>query len=513
MRSVYVLIFLFVHVTSKNFDTDNELEPDDEDTVDNIVLCDNCITKCCPNGQHIHGFNKKCVRPKLFKHLNFSEVPLYNDDKTRSGRNLTDILTLVPERILNPKFFKKAFDYSVMHHNYYLTEEGILYQEVPNHFMRWYRHNTSRYCVEYQLPIKAIGMVRPEVRFWTIIDGTASEGSDSYITIGLLISCFFLILVLVVYSILPELRNLSGMVLMAYVSSLFGAFFILALIQVKRHSNPVCSGLTYTTYFMFLASFCWMNIMSCDIWWTFRGYAKARPIHRRGECFKFVMYCIYAWGLPAALTIMLVALNETDMRSKPWFVQPNIGQYGCFFGESEKLLYLYVPMLFLIMCNWIFFLMTAFNIWRLHRATAVLDSAAAGTPAAHRSQKYRFLVYLKLSIIMGINWVLEVVSSFQPDFKGWYLTDIYNTLIGLSIFLIFVCKKKIWRKLIKRLQTLGEYRRPRQYSSSSRRSRTSNTTESDISQDVPVCINPKGPVIQYTDKVTGMPDIVNQSFK
>lgn len=53
------------------------------------------------------------------------------------------------------------------------------------------------------------------------------------------------------------------------------------------------------------------------------------------------------------------------------------------------MLYLYIPMLILIICNWMFYLMTAFNVWRLSRGTAVLDSAAAGTPAAHRTQRNR----------------------------------------------------------------------------------------------------------------------------
>ena len=59
------------------------------------------------------------------------------------------------------------------------------------------------------------------------------------------------------------------------------------------------------------------------------------------------------------------------------------------FTGGQKLVYLYIPMLILILCNWFFFLMTAFNIWRLSRATAVVNSDAAGNPAAHRSQKSR----------------------------------------------------------------------------------------------------------------------------
>lgn len=59
-------------------------------------------------------------------------------------------------------------------------------------------------------------------------------------------------------------------------------------------------------------------------------------------------------------------------------------------------------------------------------------------------------MYLKLSIVMGLNWVLEIISFVWPGFKMWYITDTYNILIGLAIFLIFVCKRKIFRMLFKR---------------------------------------------------------------
>lgn len=62
----------------------------------------------------------------------------------------------------------------------------------------------------------------------------------------------------------------------------------------------------------------------------FRGYAKARPIHRRGENFKFAMYCLYAWGVPFLMAIFLVVINETDLSNMPWFIKPQIPQQGCF---------------------------------------------------------------------------------------------------------------------------------------------------------------------------------------
>ncbi|KAI8437026.1 hypothetical protein MSG28_010416 [Choristoneura fumiferana] len=244
-------------------------------------------------------------------------------------------------------------------------------------------------CIDYVLP-KSGMYENHTVKYFVILETPEMYETDiGFVASALLISCVFLVIVLIVYALLPELRNLCGLILMSYVA-------------------------TITIYYFFLASFCWMNVMSFDIWWTFRG-----------EGFKYGVYCVYSWGLPAAMTLFMVEIDSVDLRHIPWFIQPKMINSGCFIEGGGKFVYLYVPMLTVIVINWMFFLMTAFNIWRLSRGTA-------------------------LSVIMGVSWVLEVVSFLAPQFSVWYLTDAYNLLIGVSIFLIFICKKKIYNKLRKR---------------------------------------------------------------
>jgi hypothetical protein len=49
---------------------------------------------------------------------------------------------------------------------------------------------------------------------------------------------------------------------------------------------------------------------------------------------------------------------------------------------------------------------------------------------------------------MGVNWLAEVISfAFGEKFEAyiWYITDLGNALQGVLIFLIFVCKKRVFR--------------------------------------------------------------------
>lgn len=71
---------------------------------------------------------------------------------------------------------------------------------------------------------------------------------------------------------------------------------------------------------------------------------------------------------------------------------------------------------------------------------------------------HRFNLYLKLFIVMGINWSMEIISWACEDRLPkyvWYITDLANTLQGVIIFIIFVWKDKIKRLLMKRFGCQG----------------------------------------------------------
>ncbi|XP_045772430.1 G-protein coupled receptor Mth2-like [Maniola jurtina] len=492
---IFLVFFIIVLVSRTICAFSMILGPGDNKTAK--CLERKCIPKCCEIGKYLNLSLNECY--DYGQDYDFQNVPVYDAFTSNTlvlnqlkNATMGDIFYLVPGKMYevipaNNLTFVENFPFRSELYGLisYLTETGEMYMEFPNAYSRWTR--VEDFCVDYVVTDETTGDV--EVYNLLVMASTEEVGVQSYYYYYLITSCVFLILVLLVYMILPELRNLGGMILMAYTSSLLMGFILLAVMQ----SGDIvkCIELTASIYFFLLATFCWMSVMSVDIWWTFRGYAKARPIHRRGESFKFCMYCLYGWGLPGVMTIGLVVVNEADLSHMPWIIKPLIPKGGCFLQEGQKLVYLYIPLLFLILSNWLFFLMTAYNIRRLMRGTAVLNTAAAGNPAAHQQQRNRLMVYLKLSVIMGINWLLEVVSFFTPKLRVWEVSDTYNLLIGFAIFLIFVCKKKIYKKLVARFYELrsswfGGKRPTRTLTKSST---SSSTLESNLSQDIPLQVS------------------------
>lgn len=61
-------------------------------------------------------------------------------------------------------------------------------------------------------------------------------------------------------------------------------------------------------------------------------------------------------------------------------------------------------------------------------------------------------MYLKLCIVMGVSWIMEVMSLIftSTPYYIWLFSDMINGLQGVIIFVIFVCKRKIIRLLMKR---------------------------------------------------------------
>ncbi|CAB3227384.1 unnamed protein product [Arctia plantaginis] len=401
--------------------------------------------------------------------------------------------TILDGKFVNDRSFQnKSMNRALVGYRPYVLETGDLKLEKPNIYQRIVDVPNEDFCIDYVITKK--GTLSKDAQVFVVVEAEGKSvievnENTTYLAVARWISCVFLLLVFVVYILLPELRNLGGLILMNYVASLFIAFLLLAVIQLDVYHTGTCIGLTCAIYYFFLATFCWMSVMSYDIWWTFRGYAKARPIHRRGERFKLQMYCLCAYGLPLLLTIFLYVVIVTNMQHIPWFITPHLLDTGCFLEGEAKMLYLYTPMLILIICNWLFYLMTAFNVWRLSRGTAVLDTAAAGSPAAHRCQMRRFMVYLKLSVVMGLSWLLEIISFIHPRYGMWYLSDTYNMLLGLVIFVIFVCKKKIYKKLYKRCR-MKPTRSFHQGSSNSYFSNSSDSGPETVT--LQVCGNPKG---------------------
>ncbi|XP_026739238.1 G-protein coupled receptor Mth2-like [Trichoplusia ni] len=151
-----------------------------------------------------------------------------------------------------------------------------------------------------------------------------------------------------------------------------------------------------------------------------------------------------------ALTVLLGAFEfSTIPHIHP--LMPNLRLQGCFLYGYSKLLYLYGPIIVLFIINIIFSTLTAVKISAIKKETKnVLQSNESSTHDQQKATR-RFSLYLKLFVataFLEFNWILEVIAVFAPDItRLLHISDIYNVLAPLVIFINFMCQKQTWRMM------------------------------------------------------------------
>lgn len=119
--------------------------------------------------------------------------------------------------------------------------------------------------------------------------------------------------------------------------------------------------------------------------------------------------------------------------------------------------YFYVPIGLLLLGNMILFIITAVKISRYQQELALRRLARnqhsdREDQRLFRRVKRTFLVCLVLFFLMGLNWMMELVSWWAGPLD-WSAFDLVNALQGVIIFGLFVLRKPardlVWHRIQK----------------------------------------------------------------
>ncbi|XP_054719373.1 G-protein coupled receptor Mth2-like [Uloborus diversus] len=254
--------------------------------------------------------------------------------------------------------------------------------------------------------------------------------------IGLGISMVCLLLHLVVFCLVSELRNLPGYNLASLcLSLLLGyVFFIIANSTKVRELKPFCTAAATITHFFLLSSFVWMSIMAFDVYKSLlhaTGSLRVTSAHFKLK--KFTFYSLLAWGI--ALCFAAAALITDNVEGVPDIYRPFF-EKSCWFEHRKALLVFFAGPVFAMICsNFTFFGLSAYTIFH-NRMKKDQDSQRSVL-------KKNYLMYFRLAVIMGVTWITGVLAPVVNSEWLWYLFAILNTLQGLFIFLAFTCSGKV----------------------------------------------------------------------
>ncbi|XP_071053392.1 G-protein coupled receptor Mth2-like isoform X2 [Onthophagus taurus] len=265
-----------------------------------------------------------------------------------------------------------------------------------------------------------------------------------------LISVLFMLLTILVYITLPQLRDLQGKCILHTLAGLATAFLSLAILQISPiANNSTCIFMAFLTYASFLLAFFWLNVVAFNVW---KNIVKPNMLNKNDD-FWHMIYCVYAYGMTLVFVITTLSAHHVEGDH----IRPRFGEGSCFFnGETATWAYFYGPITILLIINFILFMYSCAVLWGGKQQLSTQNI---------RGAKYRCLMTMKLFLIMGLLWIFEVISYATQDKheilnKLWAVTDYINTIQGILIFLLLVVfRKRALRGLASKYSCFGKFTR------------------------------------------------------
>ncbi|KAJ0176470.1 hypothetical protein K1T71_007649 [Dendrolimus kikuchii] len=145
----------------------------------------------------------------------------------------------------------------------------------------------------------------------------------------------------------------------------------------------------------------------------------------------------------------IAAVSVDFVPSIPRESKPIFEDFFTASSTASLLYYLHIPLLILIILNCVLFVMTVYNIWLVKRAIGNYNSSETRNT---QENQYKFKMYLRLFLVMGISWILDIIQQ-TIEVPSWFhiTVDTYHSLSGIFIFYIFIINKSIFRRLEKKL--------------------------------------------------------------
>ena len=336
-----------------------------------------CVSKCCPKDRMIVEDDSLCAPANKSSHLWSHHDKLYDSKRNIIPSHLMENITVE---------YSHHFINNVMKFPSIIPDcEKIIIIDNSNNDTLFILQNgsfyhkeygiTTDYCVDntlnslgdlVQIVITCIKDMEQE-RHSLMGDGSWDCMGDFKNLFSLLnsvcciTSCIFLIITFFVYIRIPELDNLHGKIVLSNVFSIFllTAYLLLVYNASNYIHGVLCAFIGYSGYFLTMSMFSWMTIMSFDLCWTFK---RAMVPSKDAALVKFLTYSVVAWGSSAVMT-MAIILADLVMDDQGT-TKPNVGKQKCFLQEQSQGLYLQLPIMFLMIVNGIFFIITTITLYR-----------------------------------------------------------------------------------------------------------------------------------------------------
>ncbi|KAH9514456.1 hypothetical protein Btru_025304 [Bulinus truncatus] len=216
------------------------------------------------------------------------------------------------------------------------------------------------------------------------------------VCLGCSVLCLTLTLATFLY--LPPLRTAAGKNNMCLCLALLLAQVSLMVGYHRLGSSYVCIAVGMLTHFTWLWMFSWTLICCYRMFRNFTFQSRPDRMSGHGQGSRFVKTTVLSLAVPLAIVMATVLTS--------WLTSGQIGygKYVCYLDSTTPVgISMAGPIMFITVCNTVFFLLTVVHIYRIRK---LLDIGRVT-----KDDQTLFFVYVRLSSLTGIFWILAVLSE------------------------------------------------------------------------------------------------------
>ncbi|BFZ01118.1 hypothetical protein BsWGS_04156 [Bradybaena similaris] len=251
--------------------------------------------------------------------------------------------------------------------------------------------------------------------------------------ICLLLSIVCLAFTLVTYFLFPVLRNMAGKNNMFLGGNLLLAQVSLLATSHVPETGFLCTFLAICTHFLWLSMFCWCFTCCFHMFCVFTAKTRSRPPKGNSEMTYMIKRIVACSAIPGLTVTGVITTNYAISGGQ--FM--GYGNTSCFLDSQTTLIItLVAPLCLIVLFNFIFFSITVIKIYNVRKLQ---------TSEFRKDDRNNLYVYIKLSSMTGIFWILSVISEATDNDPLRFIAIGLNGLQGVFIFLSYICNRRVLR--------------------------------------------------------------------
>ncbi|XP_044315342.1 probable G-protein coupled receptor Mth-like 7 [Drosophila rhopaloa] len=274
------------------------------------------------------------------------------------------------------------------------------------------------------------------------------EDLDKYNLI-LGISLIGFVLTIAVYLYVEKLRNVLGKCLICCIFCRLVLFALMILDDLSL-LNDFSSSAGYSAYFFKIASYFWDTVISFHLWKTLTSLATDEPR------FRFLKFSAFVWGIAAIPTGVIYYLNRINSGDfDKWVQMHSVTLHECYVTVWKFYTWTFngAPILILGSFNVTMFTLTVIYIRKVKSQLKKFTPDDDRTTGCFNFSSQNYLLFLRLSVVMGISWILNAIT-FGPHYDLWgqvfRIVDYIHGSMGVIIFALLILKRSTIELIKKR---------------------------------------------------------------